>query len=143
MCGGSEIFVIGKNFTRDSKIVWDFLPQHKSVSQLMVSESSHQPSFPNPDKTWVRETEPENEFINQNHLIFRVPPLKTLTHDHDGNDIFAGGYPYNTSVSQKAVVPVTLRIRCGEKYSEPVIFTFVDSSRMQLQDQMSGAFTYS
>jgi hypothetical protein len=109
----------------------------------MVSESGHNSSFIKAEKTWIRETEPENEFINQNHLIFRVPPLKTLTHDYDGNQIFPNGCSYNMDVSQKSIVPVTLRIRCGEKYSEPVIFTFMDSARIQLQDQMSGAFTYS
>lgn len=142
--GGSEIFVIGKNFTRDSKIVWDFLPQHKSVAQLMASESNH-PSFLKPDKSWIKETEPENEFINQNHLIFRVPPLKTLTHDYDGNEVFPNSYSFNSDPSQKAVVPVTIRIRCGEKYSEPIIFTFMDSmmqQRIQLPDQMSGSFTF-
>ena len=144
MCGGSEVFVIGKNFTRDSKIAWDFLPQHKSVAQLLASELNNS-SFGKPEKSWIKETEPENEFINQNHLIFRVPPLKTLTHDYDGNEVFPNTYSFNSDVSQKAVVPVTMRIRCGEKYSEPIIFTFMDSmiqQRIELHDPMSGSFTY-
>lgn len=144
VCGGSEVFVIGKNFTRDSKIVWDFLPQHKSVTQLAMAESGH--PFIKSENSCVKETDPESEFVNQNHLIFRVPPLKTLTHDYDGNELFPTTCSFLPSSDHKAVVPVTLRIRCGEKYSEPIVFTFFDYSstqhRIPTHDQMTASFTY-
>lgn len=144
MCGGAEIFVIGKNFTRDAKITWDFSPQHKLVTQLLMSESN--PVCIKTENSRIKETEPETEFLHQNHLIFRVPPLKTLTHDYDGNELFPSSHSFLPSdAAHKAVVQVNLRIRCGEKYSEPSVFTFIDYSaqqRIQTQDQLSASFTF-
>ena len=139
-CGGSEVFVIGKNFTRDSKIVWDFFPQHRTVAQLMASEPHYSQCMKSESKSWIKETEPEAEFINQNHLIFRVPPLKTLTHDFDGNELFPGHSFLSPDAGQRgqhSLAPVTLRIRCGEKYSEPIVFTFVEAAQQQQQPQQN------
>lgn len=121
--GGSEVFVIGKNFTRDSKIVWDICPSHLQNQSASAIDS----------KFWFRESDPESDFVNQNHLVFRVPPLKSLINeapDHQGQGLL--GQPSGDQIAYVAQnlltstqVQVQFRIRCGEKISEPHVFTFI------------------
>lgn len=80
--GGEEMFIIGKNFTRDTKLTWENTCG------------------------WNQTTEPEAEFLNQNHLICKVPPFAGVT---------------DTTTDQ---IDVTFKIKCGSKYSEPYIFSY-------------------
>ena len=125
--GGSEVFVIGKNFTRDCKIVWDICPPH------IKSHFTTPVDF----KFWWRECDPESDFTNQNHLVFKVPPLKSLInetneqisqtdgHSEGGMQPTAEQMAYVTSALFACPpVQVTFRIKCGEKLSEPCLFTF-------------------
>jgi len=50
-CGGEELWMIGKNFMKDSVV-----------------------TFQDPDRTWVRTVHPNKEFFNATHLIVTVPP---------------------------------------------------------------------
>jgi hypothetical protein len=137
--GGTEVFVIGKNFTRDSKVMWDFGP----------SSSPGSPSI-------IRESDPESDFMNQNHLIFKVPLLKSLLMD-DMNcnaeqtnvlqELVNNQSVNNNSPNNTVTIPVSLRIRCGEKLSDSIIFTFIrvinhnmnhsEESKMILQSETS------
>ncbi|KAI1298740.1 Nuclear factor of activated T-cells 5 [Halotydeus destructor] len=85
--GGEEIFIIGKNFTRDTKLIW---------------ESNEQGD-------WTSLSEPESEFLNQNHLIVKVPQYTGPTDNPD-------------STGQ---IDVTFKIKCGDKYSEPYLFSYL------------------
>lgn len=54
--GGEEVFIIGKNFLKDTKVIF-----HENVS----------------DKTsWKAEAEIDMELFHQNHLIVKVPPYQ-------------------------------------------------------------------
>lgn len=85
--GGDEVFIIGKNFTRDTKLLFEC-----------------------PAGNWTDKAIPESEYINQNHLVFRVPaytgPLDKDTQDATGT------------------VDTTFKVKCGEKYSEPYLFSY-------------------
>jgi len=108
--GGNEVFIIGKNFTRDAKVLWDFGP----VS--LVGQSV------------MRESDPESDFMNQNHLIFKVPLLKTLLDDSvsgDETNVLTSLIRSQTNNSNITSIPVSLRIRCGDKVSDAVLFTFI------------------
>jgi len=48
MCGGAEMFIIGKNFLKDSKVVW---------------------KSPN----WSKIVEPDKEYLHSTHLVSTVP----------------------------------------------------------------------
>lgn len=125
--GGSEVFVIGKNFTRDCKIVWDICPSHiKSHFTTPVDL-----------KFWWREGDPESDYTNQNHLVFKVPPLKSLINETNEQTTQIDGHSdgrMQPSAEQMAYVTsslfasphvqVNFRIKCGEKLSEPCLFTF-------------------
>lgn len=114
--GGSEVFVIGKNFTRESKISWDF----------------------NDYPSCIRDSDPEADFINQNHLIFKVPSLKSLVNNEISNDNssqHSNESPWLASqLLERDSVPVQIRIRCGEKTSDPVSFSFVKNERVSFPE---------
>lgn len=129
--GGSEVFVIGKNFTRDCKIVWDICPSH------IKSHFTTPVDF----KFWWRESDAESDFTNQNHLVFKVPPLKSLINETqeqvihtDGDSTSCSEQPsadqvayVNNALFSSSHVQVTFRIKCGEKVSEPHLFTFIST----------------
>lgn len=124
--GGSEVFVIGKNFTRDSKIVWDIFPPVLKNHFTGIDV-----------KYWLRDSEPESDFVNQNHLVFKVPPLKSLINDSPDLQGQQGllGQPSGDQIAYVAQhllnspqVQVQFRIKCGEKISEPCVFTFISST---------------
>ncbi|XP_042617017.1 nuclear factor of activated T-cells 5 isoform X2 [Cyprinus carpio] len=54
--GGSEVFIIGKNFLKGTKVVF----------QENASD----------DKSWKAEADIDMEFFHQNHLIVKVPPYQ-------------------------------------------------------------------
>lgn len=90
--GGREIFVIGKNFTRNTKIQWDC-----------------------PSLNWFHETDPETEFLNQNHLIFKTPPFPVHLVQ---NNLMTIGTSFR----------VNFRIKCLDKTSDVYNFTFMKES---------------
>lgn len=85
--GGDEVFIIGKNFTRDAKIIFEC-----------------------PAANWTSTIDPEPEYVNQNHLIIRVPAYTGVL---DKNTTDATGQ-----------VDVTFKIKCGDKVSEPYLFSY-------------------
>lgn len=85
--GGDEVFIIGKNFTRDTKI-----------------------TFECPAAQWSQTVDPEAEYVNQNHVIVRVPAYTGVL-DKD-------------TVDATGQVDVTFKIKCGDKYSEPYLFSY-------------------
>lgn len=93
--GGEEVFIIGKNFTRDTKMCFEC-----------------------PVGNWSAKVEPESEYINQNHLVFRVPaytgPLNKDTQDATGT------------------VDTTFKVKCGDKYSEPYLFSYATQPEVGL-----------
>ncbi|XP_061599243.1 nuclear factor of activated T-cells 5 isoform X2 [Cololabis saira] len=54
--GGEEVFIIGKNFLKDTKVIFQ-----ESVSD---------------EKSWKSEAEIDMELFHQNHLIVKVPPYQ-------------------------------------------------------------------
>uniref|UniRef100_A0A8C1GTL6 Nuclear factor of activated T-cells 5 n=1 Tax=Cyprinus carpio TaxID=7962 RepID=A0A8C1GTL6_CYPCA len=54
--GGSEVFIIGKNFLKGTKVIFQ-----ESASD---------------DKSWKAEADIDMEFFHQNHLIVKVPPYQ-------------------------------------------------------------------
>ncbi|KAI2662182.1 Nuclear factor of activated T-cells 5 [Labeo rohita] len=55
--GGSEVFIIGKNFLKGTKVIF----QENSSAD---------------DKSWKAEADIDMEFFHQNHLIVKVPPYQ-------------------------------------------------------------------
>ncbi|XP_072517299.1 nuclear factor of activated T-cells 5 isoform X1 [Salminus brasiliensis] len=56
--GGEEVFIIGKNFLKGTKVMF----------QENVSD----------EKSWIAEAEIDMELFHQNHLIVKVPPYQNL-----------------------------------------------------------------
>ncbi|KAM3624750.1 uncharacterized protein V6R79_000984 [Siganus canaliculatus] len=54
--GGEEVFIIGKNFLKDTKVIF-----HENISD---------------EKSWSAEAEIDMELFHQNHLIVKVPPYQ-------------------------------------------------------------------
>ncbi|KAJ3593030.1 hypothetical protein NHX12_005368 [Muraenolepis orangiensis] len=54
--GGEEVFIIGKNFLKDTKVVF-----HENISD---------------ENSWKEEAEIDMELFHQNHLIVKVPPYQ-------------------------------------------------------------------
>ncbi|XP_011487375.1 nuclear factor of activated T-cells 5 isoform X3 [Oryzias latipes] len=54
--GGEEVFIIGKNFLKDTKVIF-----HENSSD---------------EKSWKAEAEIDMELFHQNHLIVKVPPYQ-------------------------------------------------------------------
>ncbi|XP_034432695.1 nuclear factor of activated T-cells 5 isoform X3 [Hippoglossus hippoglossus] len=54
--GGEEVFIIGKNFLKDTKVIF-----HENVSD---------------ENSWKAEAEIDMELFHQNHLIVKVPPYQ-------------------------------------------------------------------
>ena len=88
--GGEELWIIGKNFLKDTKVVFS----HQSPGKE--------------EPTWTKTAEPEAEFFHQTHLITKVPPF------------------YNQELSES--VEINVFIKCGDKLSDTVPFTYNPSS---------------
>ncbi|XP_072236681.1 nuclear factor of activated T-cells 5 isoform X2 [Leuresthes tenuis] len=54
--GGEEVFIIGKNFLKDTKVIF-----HENISD---------------EKSWKAEAEIDMELFHQNHLIVKAPPYQ-------------------------------------------------------------------
>ena len=93
VAGGEELWVIGKNFMKETRVVFS----HQSPGKE--------------EPTWTKVTEPEPEYFHATHLITKVPPF------------------YNLDLTEPAEAVVY--IRCGEKLSDTVPFTFVPSPGAQ------------
>lgn len=64
--GGEELFIIGKNFLKDTK-----------VSFVRFDESRQ------PKKLWEETVQPDKEYLQQTHLICIVPPLANSESVHE------------------------------------------------------------
>ncbi|ROL41219.1 Nuclear factor of activated T-cells 5 [Anabarilius grahami] len=72
--GGSEVFIIGKNFLKGTKVIFQenasaFPAQalHCLTSACLIVAD---------DKSWKAEADIDMEFFHQNHLIVKVPPYQ-------------------------------------------------------------------
>ena len=84
--GGGELWIIGKNFQKDTKVVFC----HSIAGKK--------------EPLWTKLTEPEQEYFHQTHLITQIPPFYNLDTQDD--------------------VEVSVFIKCGEKLSDPLPFTY-------------------
>ena len=84
--GGNELWIIGKNFLKDTKVVFSHITPGKE------------------EPLWTKVTDPESEFFHQTHLITKIPPFFSL--------------------DLPEPVEVSVYIKCGEKLSDPLPFTF-------------------
>jgi hypothetical protein len=87
--GGGELWIIGKNFLKDTKVVFS----HSIVGKK--------------EPLWSKFAEPEQEFFHQTHLITLIPPFYNLDTQED--------------------VEINVFIKCGEKLSDPLPFTYQPS----------------
>jgi len=62
MRGGGELWMIGKNFLKDTKVSFSF-----------IKPGAEEP-------TWTKIVSPLKEFFHQNHLIVVIPPFSDLLH---------------------------------------------------------------
>ena len=88
--GGGELWIIGKNFQKDTKVVFC----HSIAGKK--------------EPLWTKLTEPEQEYFHQTHLITQIPPFYNLDTQED--------------------VEVSVFIKCGEKLSDPLPFTYSSHS---------------
>jgi len=87
--GGGELWIIGKNFLKDTKVVFS----HSIVGKK--------------EPLWTKLADPEQEYFHQTHLITVVPPFYNLDTQED--------------------VEISVFIKCGEKLSDPLPFTYKPS----------------
>eukprot|EP00092_Neocalanus_flemingeri_P011370 GFUD01012252.1.p1 GENE.GFUD01012252.1~~GFUD01012252.1.p1 ORF type:complete len:1220 (+),score=249.90 GFUD01012252.1:554-4213(+) len=84
--GGGELWIIGKNFLKDTKVVFS----HSIAGKK--------------EPLWTKLMEPEQEYFHQTHLITQIPPFYNLDTQED--------------------VEISVFIKCGEKLSDPLPFTY-------------------
>jgi len=84
--GGGELWIIGKNFLKDTKVVFSYSIVGKK------------------EPLWTKLAEPEQEYFHQTHLITQIPPFYNLDTQED--------------------VEISVFIKCGEKLSDPLPFTY-------------------
>ena len=88
--GGNELWIIGKNFLKDTKVVFSHITPGKE------------------EPLWTKVTDPESEYFHQTHLITKIPPFFSL--------------------DLPEPVEVSVYIKCGDKLSDPLPFTFCPPS---------------
>jgi len=84
--GGGELWMIGKNFLKDTRVIFSY--------SIVKKE----------EPLWVKVVEPRHDFFHQSHLITEIPPFFDAS--------FCGD------------VEISIFIKCGEKLSDPVPFTY-------------------
>lgn len=84
--GGEELWIIGKNFLKDTKVVFTHTVPGKK------------------EPLWTKLADPEQEYFHQTHLITQIPPFYNLDTQED--------------------IEVSVFIKCGEKLSDPLPFTY-------------------
>eukprot|EP00090_Calanus_glacialis_P016463 TRINITY_DN25771_c0_g1_i1.p1 TRINITY_DN25771_c0_g1~~TRINITY_DN25771_c0_g1_i1.p1 ORF type:complete len:1340 (-),score=275.51 TRINITY_DN25771_c0_g1_i1:1376-5395(-) len=95
--GGGELWIIGKNFLKDTKVVFS----HSIVGKK--------------EPLWTKLAEPEQEYFHQTHLITQIPPFYNLDTQED--------------------IEVSVFIKCGEKLSDPLPFTYKPSPSQYMLPQ--------
>lgn len=63
MTGGEELFIIGKNFLKDTKVIF-----------MQFASNNERTSNGNPKLIWEQVVAPDKEYLQQTHLICVVPP---------------------------------------------------------------------
>ncbi|XP_023219233.1 uncharacterized protein LOC111621358 isoform X1 [Centruroides sculpturatus] len=100
--GECELFIIGKNFLKDTKVIFRDIPKSISLGSPINSENRVE------NKPWEVEVEPEKEYLQPTHLICLIPPYHKL-------DVIEA-------------VKVHLFVQSGDKLSEPYPFTYTPLS---------------
>lgn len=96
--GECELFIIGKNFLKDTKVIFKDTSKCSQINSGIGIEN-------NP---WEVEVEPEKEYLQPTHLICLVPPYHKL-------DVIEA-------------VKINLYVQSGDKLSEPYPFTYTPLS---------------
>ena len=109
--GGQELWIIGKNFLKDTRVVFTFTlpgkeePTWTKVIIYFFALHIFQKSFLLVSCSHVLKVrEPLKEFFHANHLIVTVPPFFDLRSRDD--------------------VYVSVYVRCGGKMSDPFSFCY-------------------
>jgi len=84
--GGGELWMIGKNFLKDTQVIFTYSIFNKD------------------EPLWIKVVEPCQNFFHQSHLIAKIPAF------------FDASFYGDTVIS--------VHIRCGDKVSDPVPFTY-------------------
>uniref|UniRef100_A0A6G1SKJ2 Nuclear factor of activated T-cells 5 n=1 Tax=Aceria tosichella TaxID=561515 RepID=A0A6G1SKJ2_9ACAR len=104
-----ELFIIGKNFLKDSKVV--FRSKHGD---------------------WIKVVEPEKEFLNSSHMICRVPSYDGPLEGYSLVQAVGGPNDHHHQLNQQLneqqqVIETELQVRSGGKLSEPHTFLFINT----------------
>lgn len=70
VAGGQELFIIGKNFLKDTKVI--FAKYSNSANETRQ-----------PKKVWEEVVQPDKEYLQQTHLICMVPPFPNCDAQQD------------------------------------------------------------
>lgn len=71
VAGGQELFIIGKNFLKDTKVIFT------KYSNNSANETRQ------PKKVWEEVVQPDKEYLQQTHLICMVPPFPNCDAQQD------------------------------------------------------------
>lgn len=71
VAGGQELFIIGKNFLKDTKVIF------AKYSSNSANETRQ------PKKVWEEIVQPDKEYLQQTHLICMVPPFPNCDAQQD------------------------------------------------------------
>lgn len=71
VAGGQELFIIGKNFLKDTKVIFT------KYSSNSANETRQ------PKKVWEEVVQPDKEYLQQTHLICMVPPFPNCDAQQD------------------------------------------------------------
>ena len=91
--GGDELWMIGKNFLKDTKVIFSYSVAGKK------------------EPLWKSTCQPEPEFLQQSHLITKIPPFVNLVTD--------------------TAVDVSLYVKCGDKISDAMLFTYTPTPQTE------------
>jgi Rel homology dimerisation domain/Rel homology DNA-binding domain len=100
--GGKELFIIGKNFSKDTRVSF-------------VRYDSGTPISENPKKVWEKIVQPDKEYLQQTHLICVIPPyisnetisypIKTQIYVTSNNKTSEAHNFYYTEISNNIFAP--------------------------------------
>ncbi|XP_014238533.1 nuclear factor of activated T-cells 5 isoform X6 [Trichogramma pretiosum] len=83
--GGVELFILGKNFLKDTKVIFKLSPEDSTPR----------------DPTWECTVQPDKEFLQQTHLVCVVPPYRR--HDlADGEQVTVKMYTQSSGKISEA-----------------------------------------
>ncbi|XP_054158889.1 nuclear factor of activated T-cells, cytoplasmic 3-like [Oppia nitens] len=105
--GGNDLFIIGKNFHKDSKVVFTGTSGGSGGSGGSAQTTG----------CWRKVVQPMKEFLNATHLVCPIP-------GYDGPD---GKY--------QSVISAEVTVHCDHKSSEPIKFIYKNQLPQQQQHQ--------